>query len=307
MREAIADIARGMPLGAFIGTLALLAAAAAASAWHLRRGLRRARLIEDTPTSLIRSAAQGYCELSGSALLMPGQPVVAPLTGRRCVWWRYKVEEKVQRDKGSSWETVESDESGALFALDDPTGRCVVDPDGADVIPAFAATWYGASQRPTLGPEAAARWGFGQRYRYTEQRIDPGVELFALGWFETASDPYQGADLQREISLKLAEWKQRPEALKARFDKDGDGRIDMQEWEGARQAARAEVSAQLDEQALSPGVHLMKRPRDGRPFLLSVVLEHALVRRFRIHAGLAFAVLGTALMVALRMLSARSA
>ena len=42
--------------------------------------LHRKRIIEDTPTSKIRSAAQGYVELIGYGQLMEGQPIVAPLT-----------------------------------------------------------------------------------------------------------------------------------------------------------------------------------------------------------------------------------
>lgn len=44
------------------------------------RQLHRARLIEDTPTSRIRSAAQGYAELEGRAVAL-GDPLYAPLSG----------------------------------------------------------------------------------------------------------------------------------------------------------------------------------------------------------------------------------
>ncbi|WP_455203621.1 hypothetical protein [Kaarinaea lacus] len=39
--------------------------------------LKRARIIEDTPTSKIRSAAQGYVELQGRAQTMEGAPIIA--------------------------------------------------------------------------------------------------------------------------------------------------------------------------------------------------------------------------------------
>ncbi|HEY1992361.1 MAG TPA: hypothetical protein VGH71_07845, partial [Gammaproteobacteria bacterium] len=55
---------------------------------------RRLRIIAETPKSLIRSAAQGYVELQGIARLMPGPPIVAPLTGKRCVWWSYRIERR---------------------------------------------------------------------------------------------------------------------------------------------------------------------------------------------------------------------
>ncbi len=48
--------------------------------------LMRAWTVQETPLSLIRSAAQGYVKLSGHADLMPGPPIISPLTSNRCVW-----------------------------------------------------------------------------------------------------------------------------------------------------------------------------------------------------------------------------
>ena len=40
------------------------------------------RLIQDTPTTRLRAAAQGFVEVSGTARLFEGEPVLAPLTNR---------------------------------------------------------------------------------------------------------------------------------------------------------------------------------------------------------------------------------
>jgi hypothetical protein len=286
--------------------IALAALVTVVLLWWARRTLGRARLLEDTPTSLVRSAAQGYCELAGRALNLPGGTVRAPLTGSACTWWHYAVHEKVKRGKNSSWQVVEQEISDALFALDDHTGRCVVDPDGADVIPSTKVVWYGDGPRPLVGPQHGARWAFGQRYRYTERRIDERAELLAIGFFETRADPYTGEDVDREVALKLAEWKRNPGHLKARFDADGDGQVDLQEWEAARAAARAEVEAQLAARALTPGVNLMRAPRgDPRPFILSTLPQEALVRRQRWQAAVALSLAALALWVLVRLLAAQ--
>lgn len=305
MRDAIADIAREMTLGALVGTLFVLAAVTTVSGWYLRRGLKRARLLEDTPTSLIRSAAQGYCELNGYAELLPGATVRSPLSGAACCWWRYEVAEYVRAGKNSRWQVVESDVSGALFALTDPTGRCVVDPDGADVIPSQNHTWYGDGQRPLLSHEHGARWSIGHRYRYRERLVLPEVALFAIGWFETHADPHSGSDAQRELAHKLAQWKKQPEHLLARFDQDGDGKVDVAEWEAARAAAKAEVGAELEARALTPGVNLMRAPRDGRPFLLSTIPQEQLVARCRWQARAALLPLALAVWLCFEILTAR--
>ena len=64
--------------------------------YRMTRGLHHTRLIENTPTAKIRSAVQGYVELNGQTRLMEGPVIVSPLSGKSCVWYRYKVEEKME-------------------------------------------------------------------------------------------------------------------------------------------------------------------------------------------------------------------
>src|SRR5690606_33576860 len=94
--------------------------------------LHKARLMENMPTSRIRSAAQGYVELKGYARLLPGPDIVSPLSGARCTWWQYKIErqETVYRNgkRHSEWRTIEAGTSASLFLLVDDTGDCIVDP-----------------------------------------------------------------------------------------------------------------------------------------------------------------------------------
>ena len=92
---------------------------------------KRARVIEDTPTSKIRSAAQGYVELIGVGDNLDGPVTVAPLTKTPCTWYRYKVEKLGDKHD----HVVDSGTSEDLFVLVGKTGRCVIDPDGAIVSP----------------------------------------------------------------------------------------------------------------------------------------------------------------------------
>ena len=52
----------------------------------------RARIIEDTPTSKIRSAARGYVELEGRARAFNNKPIQARLSHMPCLWYKYKIE-----------------------------------------------------------------------------------------------------------------------------------------------------------------------------------------------------------------------
>ena len=65
------------------------------------------------------------------------------------------------------------------------------------------------------------------------------------------------------------------------FDKNQDGEIDMEEWEKARTAARKIVNAKAQEKALDPGINIMMRPPDGRPYILSVLPQESMARRLR--------------------------
>ena len=112
------------------------------------RWWRRARLIDDTPTSRIRSAAQGYVELSGRAALTSGTQLVAPLSGRPCVWWLFRIERKRRSGKNTHWETVNRGLSNQPFLLTDDTGSCLVNPQGAEVHPSDKSVWYGSTPWP---------------------------------------------------------------------------------------------------------------------------------------------------------------
>jgi hypothetical protein len=72
-----------------------LAAMSAISLFAWMGNYRRYRRIYDLPTSKIASAAQGYVELFGRSDSIPDSPVVAPLSGIECCWYRYSVEQRI--------------------------------------------------------------------------------------------------------------------------------------------------------------------------------------------------------------------
>lgn len=254
------------------------------------RYLQRARILEDVPTARIRSAPQGYVELQGTSRLLDGPPVIAPLTRTRCTWWSYRVEER-GRDRNNRWRTVKQATSEALFALEDDSGRCIVDPDGAEVFPMITRRWYGSGPTPAApGASLGFAWG---RYRYTEHRIHAGDPLYAIGEFRTRyfSD---NRDPQRELGELLRAWKRDRAGLLERFDADRDGEIDLREWQAVRRAARAELASGRRQLDRHPGISVLAAPADGRPFLLGALPQSDLARQLRRRAiaGLATGCLG---------------
>ena len=266
--------------------------------------LRRLRYIEDTPKSLIRSAAQGYVELQGRSRLMPGEPIIAPLTQSKCVWWTYKIEQKNQTGNNNrSWRTVQHATSDDLFFIEDYTGHCAIDPEHAVVYPSAKDVWFGNSEMPEGGPKLGTM-RISADYRYSESRIDSDDQLYALGYFHTQG-PVGMGEINEEVRQVLVEWKQNQAALIARFDTDHDGKISQQEWDAARAEARKEVLANEREAMQRPPMNVLSRPPDGRPFILSTKPQKKLEGRMRLYIGacvLAFFISGS---FSVRMLTVR--
>lgn len=270
--------------------LLTLGIAAAGGGWLSLRWIRIARMLEDTPTSRIRSAAQGYVELSGRCRAMDGTRNLAPLTQRPCVWWRYRVEQKKQSSGGrrESWTTISSGRSGLPFLLEDGTGECIVQPDGAEVLTDESTTWYGSTPWPTQDAGAGLLHFQERRYRYFEERVYEHEELCLLGQFRSHTTT-TGTDIAAGVAALLAEWKQDQVALAERFDSDRDGRVSVGEWERARAEARRTVAEHEADRPCTPALHVLGRPDGGQLFLIAAFPEGAVARRYRRRAMLAFA------------------
>lgn len=267
------------PLGAFVNYCLFAWGAFLLGGFGLWRYHRRLEALKDTPRSLIRSAAQGYVEVQGTAKLMPGDPIVAPLTGKRCVWWSYRIQSRSRR--GGNWSTLDGsthDTSTDIFMIDDGTGQCVVDPDKSEVTTITRDAWSGDSPMPEGGPGTGSFFG---RYRYVEYRIEQGADLCALGYFHT-QDPVSGAMIDEEVRQQLAAWKQDQAWVLQHFDKNHDGQVDFQEWDAARQEARRLVLEKERENLKRPPVNVLSHPRDGRQFIISALPREKLMLRLRI-------------------------
>ncbi|MGE5026934.1 MAG: hypothetical protein ACM3JK_00525 [Betaproteobacteria bacterium] len=226
---------------------------------------RRSRLILDTPTSRINSAAQGYVEFVGQARQTPECPLWSKLSQLPCVWYRYLVERKRNDDNG--YDVVERGTSDDTILIDDGSGQCYIDPDGAEVITSHKRVW---------GKDG---------YRYTEYLIAPLDTLYAIGEFTTLGGANSDLDFKEDLNALLAEWKQDKARLHERFDLNGDGQIDPREWELAVLEAKREVAKQHGEIRLRDGVHLLRKPNDGRLFLLSNLPEEKLARKYVLWSG----------------------
>lgn len=251
------------------------------------RFLRHARLLEDIPTSRIRSAPQGYVELVGKAKLMDGPPIICPLTSTHCLWWNYEIERHVRAGKRSYWKTIEKGTSDDLFYLEDGTGRCVIDPSSAQVIPSSRNVWYGNTAKPLSGPTSGIGFG-GGGYRYTEKLIKVNDPLYALGQFRTERGPSAKEKQQEPVRELVKQWKADPQKM-ALFDINKDGEIDAKEWDAAHRAAVAQVKRSQIKEPPTDAIHIMSRPEDkGYPYVLSTQDQAQLIPKWKRNAAACF-------------------
>lgn len=269
---------------------ALIAAVAGAGAllclYGFFRRLRRDRLLADTPVVHIRSAAQGYVKVQGRARPAGAAPTAAPLSGRPCVWWDFKVAEEHRDSRGrAEWRTVESATSVELFVLADDDAECLVGPVKAEVTPSRVNTWYGNTSRPLGGPPPVNTALLMGPFRYTEQLLDVGAQVCVVGELRSHSDT---GDLAAATAARLHEWKQDQASLLRRFDADHDGHLSAAEWETARQTAARECETQKLQSSIER-VSVISEPADGRPFLISPLGPERMEKREQRMAWLYFA------------------
>jgi len=132
-------------------------------------GFKRKRLIENTPTSKIRSLAMGLVEIYGDVIPAQGKTLVSPLTQKNCVYYHYLVERYEEHYNSSTkktegrWVTVQNEKHSIPFDLQDETGMVLVDPNQASI---------------QISKNYETRQG---NMRYTEWYIEPNEKLYILG------------------------------------------------------------------------------------------------------------------------------
>lgn len=238
--------------------LGVFAAAALINLWAWIVALSWRRAIVDTPTSRVTSAAQGFVELIGNGQPMAEAQLLSPFTQLPCLWFRYTLE----RRNNGEWRQVEQGESDLPFILDDGSGRCELDPVGAEILTTHMET-------RTQGDE-----------RHNESVLLKGDRLYALGEFVSFSGVQTALNLRLDVGNLLADWKADQPALHDRFDLDRSGVIDEKEWQLARQAAESEVARRHGEIRNQPTQHRLRKPDSRKPYLIANHPPEKLGRRY---------------------------
>ena len=269
--------------------------------------LKYSRIIKDTPTSRIRSAAQGYVELVGRGEFIKGNTLTAPLTGQPCIWYQYTIEKKqsYKNSKGKTetkWVTIEGNISNELFLLIDETGWVTIDPEEASVTVKVSDEWYGSSPKwDRTRPVPKPFLGFiriAGLYRFREQRLLPGDPLYAIGLFTTVGNASEMQNIEADVSDIISKWKQESDELLKQYDANQNGMMDIQEWKKVRESAILNVLNKYNDNKVKATIHLLEKTCDSnRPFLLSALPQNVLVRKLGTQSFFLFAGFVTSLTI----------
>ena len=250
------------------------------------RSIKCMRIIMDTPTSKIRSAAQGYVELKGKAKPII-DPILAPLSNKPCCWYHYKIEKEVSTTDSdgypkTEWRTVARETSPHFFHVIDGTGSVVICPAGADASIKVKETWYNTSvkkRKGSLGSAllnsviSSAACG---RLRYYEERIEPDQKVVALGFFRTLSKnetPFELDEVKKHVEAEAVKRKKvstfrslgnLADTLKQEFTHKVDGI--KEEWEAA---------VKKDKYGKCHVLH-----KKERPFIITTFSEKKIIKRY---------------------------
>lgn len=161
---------------------------------------RRRQLIENTPTSNVRSIAMGLVEVYGEIVAKRSEALKSPFLNKSCVYYKYIIQEYKSSGKSGHWATIRSGNEGVPFLLKDETGSVLVNPKNCEAdIPwkySFSTGLGKSIPEYTIrflekqGVKHTGLFGLGKSLRFSEWYIPitKGTKLFVLG--NAGDNPY---------------------------------------------------------------------------------------------------------------------
>lgn len=206
--------------------------------------IRRKRLIENCPTSRIKTMPMGEVEVQGYA--RQKYFLKAPFSQVDCVYYSYKIYDEVHTRKGRKQRLREAADSGGVpFYLEDDSGRVLVNPEGAIIKGAQKDIYTGGNVNNMLFSSISIR-NHGDRIE--ETFIPAGGFLYLIGFADRIVSSAHGK--RKRFAKRIRELK-KDRARLGSYDADGDGELDSAEWENAK--------SDLEEQMLKESLKAEKK------------------------------------------------
>ena len=186
------------------------------------RWWKRYRLIQDMPTSKMRSVAMGFVEVKGNVKQLD-DVLTAPMSGDTCVYYKYTVEKSHVEGRGQRrWDVIADGEDSIPFVLEDETASVVVDPKDAMIevdddfrietstddptLPDSLKTFIGRSYQLSDNEGRPLR----DRVRIREAYIGIDDELYVLGSAMSNPGVESGSALQGSERVMIGKGQNEP-------------------------------------------------------------------------------------------------
>lgn len=182
------------------------------------------RLIQNIPTSKIRSIAMGLVEINGIA--ESRTPLSGPYTKASCVFYHLLEERLVRTDKTTYWVKELEVKTDIPFFVKDETGSVMIDPIGAEMdLPVRYSRTEGNK-------------------RYREWNIMQNETVYVLGTVKVCKGREER--IQEEVESRLQEMIDNPEE-KIKLDINKDMWIDEEERRLAKEKIIEQVRREFED------------------------------------------------------------
>jgi len=196
--------------------------------------LQRKKTIENSPTSKIRSMPMGQVEIKGYA--RQKYFLKSPYTFTDCVYYSYKIYDKVWRNGEKRRELKECGHSGTIpFYLEDETGRALILPDKAIIHAGITQSMLGDPLVKIFGASPSCN---GEEREIVETVVPVGQLLYVIGFAHRLKISSQ--EKKKRLMEKLRVLKTDQDRMKE-YDLDHDGKISQEEWDLARKKVEEDV------------------------------------------------------------------
>lgn len=223
------------------------------------------RLVADMPTSKLRSVSAGFVEVTGR--IHANRLFVSPISGARCVCFRYTKQRRIKTQDGHKWRTVEVGEAfpESCF-LDDGTGIISMNLKNAELM---LTTKYKTDHTYASMMAGIPSFG-GSDTRYIEEYLQEGQTVYVMGTATPASPIRLFGEYVATVK--------RDRDVVERFDLNGDGKLDEMEWERAIPQLRRTFMEHMVKRGQSFGL-IIDYHRDTPVFLVSNDPENHVISR----------------------------